>query len=293
MLRVGKQNSLTYSQNFLKSSRLVKHLLQESGILPTDLVVEIGAGHGEITLELAKVAGRVIAYEPDPTLYTFLKKELQKDSNVTLIPKDFLKANLPDKEYKVFANIPFSKSAQIIDKLTNTKNPPVSSHLIIQREAAYKLLGLPKETQVSLLLKNLFAMKINYAFNSSDFEPSPKVTAVMLEIIKKHTPDVEDNNTYQDFISFVKSRENPSLSKTLRTVFTNMQTKLIEKELKGITKTSQLSYSQWLFLFKTFERYEDGKHSRQIKGYFGKSKLQQEHIKKIHRTRLDSNWFRG
>ena len=57
--------SKTLSQNFLRDSRLIESLILHSGITGADTVLEIGAGKGVLTRELARHCRHVIAIEKD------------------------------------------------------------------------------------------------------------------------------------------------------------------------------------------------------------------------------------
>ncbi len=57
----------------------------------------------------------MIAYEIDGKLYESLKPQLSE--NVRLYRTDFLNCPLPKTPYKVFANIPFSRTTEILRKL--------------------------------------------------------------------------------------------------------------------------------------------------------------------------------
>ena len=50
-------------QNFLKSSRTAAQIVAAAEVGPDDVVMEIGAGLGQLTLAAASAAGRVIAVE--------------------------------------------------------------------------------------------------------------------------------------------------------------------------------------------------------------------------------------
>jgi len=56
-------------------------------------VLEIGAGVGNLTCELAKTAGRVIASENDRQMLTILKTVFNKTNNVDIVDADILKFN--------------------------------------------------------------------------------------------------------------------------------------------------------------------------------------------------------
>ena len=129
---------LSISQNFLTSKRTIERLVRHACLTKHDTVLEIGAGKGHITRCLAQYSGSVIAYELDPALAARLKGRLPE--NVRLYCADFLTAPLPRTPYKVFANIPFSRTTEILRKLTAApraaQNPPGGLWLLVEKGAA-------------------------------------------------------------------------------------------------------------------------------------------------------------
>ena len=70
-------------------------------------VLEIGAGRGIITGELARIAKRVIAIEKDPDLVRLLRKRFDGRANVEIAACDFSRFPLPaDGEYQVRVVLP-------------------------------------------------------------------------------------------------------------------------------------------------------------------------------------------
>jgi 23S rRNA (adenine-N6)-dimethyltransferase len=78
------------AQNFLRSSKLARSLLDTSSIGSRDIVYEIGPGRGIITAELAQIAHKVIAIEKDSNLARQLRQRFQDVDNVQIIANDFL-----------------------------------------------------------------------------------------------------------------------------------------------------------------------------------------------------------
>jgi 16S rRNA (adenine1518-N6/adenine1519-N6)-dimethyltransferase len=108
-----KENNLvpkkSLGQNFLIDEVYLKKIIEASQIKNDEILVEIGAGLGTLTKELAKRAKRVIAIEKDEKLINVLKKILQKEkiNNIELIQGDILKIKLPildTQQYKVIGN---------------------------------------------------------------------------------------------------------------------------------------------------------------------------------------------
>ena len=130
---------VTDSQNFLTDATLLHRIVRLADIHNNDTVIEIGTGKGHLTEALSKRAGRVCSVEIDTKLIEIAGKRLAKYSNLELISGDFLKYRLPSKgEYKVFANIPYFITTQIVDKLTQGDNPPTDIFLVMEKGAAQR-----------------------------------------------------------------------------------------------------------------------------------------------------------
>lgn len=198
--------NLGYSQNFLVNKKLVERLISKSNIDVTDYVIEIGPGKGIITDVLSQHAGEVVAVEYDQELYNNLVRYHSHD-NVTYIFGDFLKYKLPlNRRYKIFSNIPFQITADIIRKLTDDVNPPSDINIIIQREAAKKNCGIPLQKYEGFraaIIKAQYKVEITHSFKRSDFFPSPNVDTVMLHMqLWDDRLSGDDLQNYKDLVAF-------------------------------------------------------------------------------------------
>ncbi len=177
------------SQHFLKSPRLALILIGHSNLKKRDTVIEIGAGSGVITSALSHRVKKVIAIEPDPATADKLKTNLTKRNieNVEVIVDDFLNYKLPtDEPYKIFSNPPFHLSSAIVHKILDSKNPPESFYLILQKQFALKLLNTDRHytSQLGLELIKKYQTKIRLPLKSTDFTPPPAVPTVLFEAKK-------------------------------------------------------------------------------------------------------------
>ena len=91
----------------------------------------------------------------------------------------------PRRPYKVFANIPFNATAAIVNRLTQACHPPEDSYLVVRAEAAERFTGQPRGTLISTLLKPWFEPTLVHRFDRTDFDPPPRVDAVMLRLQKR------------------------------------------------------------------------------------------------------------
>lgn len=257
------------SQNFLHDRKLVAKLVRRSSIGKTDTVLEIGPGKGIITEALLEKAMRVVAVEIDSRLFEKLKTKFSQKKNLKLIQTDFLDFPLPKFPYKVFANLPFRISSDIVRRLLDAKCPPEESYLIVQKEAAEKLTG---ESLISVLYHPWFEFSIIHHFRRDDFAPRPGVDVVLLKIVKRINPLISDSQKreFQDFVSYVFSRKKPYVFKLTQ-------------------NPSEIIPEKWLNIFGQFTKSVAREKRLIVKGAYNKTLADQQKLQKIHRTRQDKN----
>ena len=194
----------SFSQNFLTSGRTINRMLDRTSLNCNDSVIEIGTGKGHLTRELVKRCGSVTSYEIDRKLFQAAKEKFADFSSLSLVHMDFMKASLPRKgEYKIFANIPFFLTTDIIRKITQTQNPPKEAWLIVEKGATKRFAGKPCHTLSSLLLKPYYDLDIVYHIDRKEFHPMPSVECVLLHFRKKDQPDlaVSERSSYGRFLT--------------------------------------------------------------------------------------------
>ena len=247
-----RQRRRILSQNFLYNRTLVNKLIRNSSIGKNDIVLEIGPGTGIITRELLTRSRNVIAIEIDPHLYKFLKKQFSRTSNLQLICSDFLRYELPDCQYKVFANIPFSIEGKIIRKLLNATNPPEDCYLVMREDLAKRLSGFRQECQFSIIYKPWFTFEIVHYFKGYDFVPHTKTKCALLHFTKREIPLIrkEDKKRYIHFVC-MGFNGGKRLQHNLKNFLTHEQFRRLSKEYKFIIRSrpSDLTLEQWIGMF--------------------------------------------
>ena len=112
--RHGFSFSKALGQNFLINPAICPKMAQQ-GIDSSDWgVLEIGAGVGVLTQELARRASKVAVVEIDERLLPVLEESLAEHQNVSIILGDVMKVDLPallkeqfgDRPVCVCANLP-------------------------------------------------------------------------------------------------------------------------------------------------------------------------------------------
>lgn len=236
-----------YSQYFLRSPQLIKELIGHSNIKPTDIVYDIGAGSGVISSVLATRAKNVIAVEFEPRMAEKLRENMARYSNVKVFEGDFLTMPLPSGPYKIFANIPFHLSSPIIHRITEVKNPPTATYLIVQKQFANKLLPHSDKFtgQLGMVIGPEFEVRIRKPLQRTDYFPHPNVDTVLIEMLHRPEPLIEASKIkeYKQFV--VDCYSTPKIfAKTPRR----------EVGLPADIKPSQMKLIHWIKLFNAAQQ---------------------------------------
>jgi 23S rRNA (adenine-N6)-dimethyltransferase len=289
-------NKYSITQNFLKKSELVALLVKNAGFQPEDTILDIGSGKGIITQELAKYSKNIIAIEADSALAKQLRIKFQNTS-VKIASESILEYKLPDKDFHVFANIPFNITANIVKKLLSKNSKLKSAYIIMQKEAAEKFAGSQikgKSTVQSLLLGVNYKFEIIHKFSMFDFEPRPRVEVVMVKITHRTVPLIDTDNlaSFYDFITYIFSNSKPYIQ-TCSRLFSFTQFKKFETNFKIPNNSfpSDVSFQTYKSLFEFMLKF-DSEKVKVIKGAFHKITTEQNSLEKINRTRTDTNWKR-
>ncbi|HEY6980252.1 rRNA adenine N(6)-methyltransferase family protein [Reyranella sp.] len=174
-------------QNFLDPAT-ADRIVEDARLTPGELVVEIGAGSGALTLALARRAVRVIAIEPDPDWARRLREQTG-GHRVRVVGGDVLAVTLPREPFRVMGSLPFGRTTDILRCLLD--DPATSlrrADLIVQWEVALKRAATPPSTLLSTAWAPWWEMHLARRIPAAAFRPVPRVDAGLLVITRRDPP---------------------------------------------------------------------------------------------------------
>jgi 16S rRNA (adenine1518-N6/adenine1519-N6)-dimethyltransferase len=239
----------SFGQHFLINRPTLGNIIHAADIQSTDTIIEIGAGIGVLTQELAKHAGQVISFEIDTTLQPVLGQTVGEYSNLQLIFQDFLQANLNQllpSSYKLVANLPYNAGSHILDVFVKSSNPPQSITVLLQKEVAQKITATPPHaTYLSNFFQVYGSAQITQVVPPTSFFPPPKVDSAVLHILQNSTVSEIDPKSFSSFLhrGFAQPR------KMLNKSFTKDQ--LLMANIDPSSRPENLTFNQWRDLSKT------------------------------------------
>jgi len=189
------------SQSFLVDQNVIKKIVVTAAISPEDIIVEIGAGIGVLTEELAQKCRKIIAVELDENLIEVLKDKLAAYNNVEIHSGDILKydfdlvSNTYKHKIKVIGNIPYNISSPVIFRLLNFRFAIAEFILMLQKEVVQRLVAMPNNKTYgvpSVLLQMFASVEKVFDVPAACFYPQPKVESAVIRgsFLKKPVVDL-------------------------------------------------------------------------------------------------------
>lgn len=225
-------NTHSLGQNFLLSEQLIDRLLDEAALAPEDCVLEIGPGAGLMTALLSRRCRQVLAVELDRGLEPVLSDVLAGCDNVRLHFGDILKSDVPalareafgGDDYRVVANLPYYITADILLKLTALSQPPASICIMVQKEAAERVMSSPGGKQWCALAAELQYYgqpRVLAEVPAEAFDPPPHVTSCFIRIDRHETPIVvpKDEQLFRRLIRAAFAMRRKTLANNLKAAF--------------------------------------------------------------------------
>jgi len=194
-------------QHFLEDLTVSEMIVSSCRVMPEDVVLEIGAGLGALTVPVARIAKKVYAVEKDHKIISLLKTELTSNSlfNVVLIEKDILRVNIEEfaeeANCKILAlgNLPYNISSQVLIKLIKARSAVSRAVLMFQKELSQRITAQPgcKEYgRLTVMLNYCADIKKVADVKASQFFPRPKVDSEVLEITFKDSLKYSDDEEF-------------------------------------------------------------------------------------------------
>lgn len=168
-------------QNFLINENALAKIIETAAIKKDDNIIEIGAGLGVLTRELAQKAKQVTSIELDQSLLPILEKTLGEFKNIELTFQDALRFIPPKTKYKVVANIPYNITSPLLNHFLQADSKPESMTLLVQKEVAEKICS-KKRTILSLQVELFAKASLIQIVKNTGFYPAPKVDSAIIHI---------------------------------------------------------------------------------------------------------------
>ncbi len=177
----------SFGQNFLIDRSVLQKIVNAAEIGPDDEILEVGAGTGVLTRELAKLARKVVAVEIERDMLSLLAQTTGGYPNVSVIAGNLLFLDpvgiFGQAPYKLVANLPYYITAPTFRHFLESANPPRLLVVMVQLEVAQRIVAGPGDLSLLAISVQFYGTPhIIARVPAHAFYPAPKVDSAILRV---------------------------------------------------------------------------------------------------------------
>lgn len=196
--RHGLRPRTSLGQHFLVDPNTLRKIVRVAHVSPGELIVEVGAGVGALTVALASAGASVIAIEQDRGLAPALTETVEDLAGVEVVWGDALSLDydrvLGGRDARVVSNLPYQIATPLV--LSLLADVPSISELVVmvQQEVGERLVAGPGTDAygaVSAKVAYLAEASVAFKVSRAVFLPEPEVESVVVRLHRRASPSVE------------------------------------------------------------------------------------------------------
>ena len=253
-----------FGQNFLVDRAVLQDIVAAADISANDQILEVGAGTGVLTRELAQRARRVVAVELERDMLTLLTETTRHYSNVERLARNLLFIDpfevFGRESYKLVANLPYYITAPTFRHFLESTNPPSRIVVMVQAEVAQRIVAEPGDLSVLAVSIQFYGRpEIVARVPARAFYPAPKVDSAILRIdVHETTPlTAEERDSFfrvvQAGFSEKRKQLHNALTSGLHRKNEEVRALLTAAGIDTTRRAETLSIAEWLKLWRTLQ----------------------------------------
>ena len=265
----GIQPKKSLGQNFMHDPNALERIVAAAELLPTDTVVEVGAGTGALTEILAGAASQVFSIELDQRLQPLLEERFDDAANVYLVFNDILKTNIAAlvgaQDFIVVANVPYYISSAILWHFLEADKAPRRMILTMQYEVAERIISRPGAMNLLSIAVQFYGIpRIVSKYGPAVFWPRPNIDSAIVRIDTHTTRQVDVPSTELFFrvvkagFSMKRKQLKNALAGGLHIKSSAARNHLNKADIDPQRRAETLTLAEWARLTRTIVKSENG-----------------------------------
>jgi 16S rRNA (adenine1518-N6/adenine1519-N6)-dimethyltransferase len=263
----GIRPNKSFGQNFLIDRAVLQSIVEAADIRESDQILEVGAGTGVLTRELAQRARRVAAVELERAMLVLLEETTRPYPNVEIIARNLLFLDpvevFGDAPYKLVANLPYYITAPTFRHFLESANRPRLLVVMVQQEVAQRIVAKPGHLSLLALSIQFYGQPhIVATVPAGAFFPAPKVDSAILRIDVNETMPLSARERdgffrmVQAGFSEKRKQLHNALSRGLHWKDEDVRSWLAAANIDASRRAETLSIYDWLTLWQQYPKVD-------------------------------------
>ena len=261
--RYGLRAKKAFGQNFLISERALRAIADATVTTDEDWIVEIGAGLGTLTAQLAErvTAGKVIALEYDPDMIAVLRAELGHLDNIEIEQVDAMRYDLKKaaegRQITVCGNLPYHIASQLMFRVVDARHAIRHGVVMIQKEMADRIVAAPGTKEygaIGVMLRTYLNVSTVIKVSAGSFLPPPKIDSTVIKLVPlpggAPRAPIADEKHYSAVVHAAFGQRRKTLRNALKAIFDpeKVDAALESTKIDGIRRGETLDIAEFAAL---------------------------------------------
>jgi 16S rRNA (adenine1518-N6/adenine1519-N6)-dimethyltransferase len=238
-------------QNFLHDQNLAEWTVDQLALQPGEPWLEIGPGLGSLTEFALQRSPHGTLVEKDDRLIDYLRDRFP---TLRVVHGDAARFDVrqlfPQGPTKVFGNLPYYVSSQILFNFAGDASPVSSMVFTLQRELAERLAAPPGSKTYgapTLLIGRRWKVQLLRTLPPHVFLPAPKVESAVVSLTLRpqgSLPDC-DGSRFSELVKLGFSQRRKQLGNLLTPALTDWRAAAEQLQITPTARAESLSLEQW------------------------------------------------
>jgi 16S rRNA (adenine1518-N6/adenine1519-N6)-dimethyltransferase len=188
-------------QHFLHDRGIIDKIVRAVNPQPGERLVEIGPGHGAITLPLLQRHGALTVIEFDRDLIAPLSEAAHGVGELTILHRDVLDVDFgklaidghENRKLRLVGNLPYNISSPILFHALAFADSIVDMHFMLQKEVVDRMAAAPGSKvygRLSVMLQAYCSVTPLFNVPPGAFRPPPKVDSAVVRLLPKAASEI-------------------------------------------------------------------------------------------------------
>ncbi|MDT8311987.1 MAG: 16S rRNA (adenine(1518)-N(6)/adenine(1519)-N(6))-dimethyltransferase RsmA [Methylophaga sp.] len=185
-----------FGQNFLHDQTVIDGIVAAISPQPDQHLVEIGPGHGALTMPLLTSGAKLDVVELDRDLVPLLAAQFNGADNLTLhnadaLQFDYMSLAVKGEKLRIIGNLPYNITTPLLFHLLAQSAVIDDMCFMLQKEVVERICAAPGSKQygrLTIMLQYQCAAEALFDVPPEAFDPAPKVNSAIIYLQPRSEP---------------------------------------------------------------------------------------------------------